>query len=219
MSIRFEAAGYRFSEKVSFPLRPVSAVSRERALQIADLTVAPLVALPGAEMRQQGLELQPLEFDSRGKAEVACRKAGTFLALVHERERIPVPVPFRQQRPLERVPGLLAQKLDRSHGQRAEGRVLAHASKPVLRVRVVRLPSVHDGVDEVAIRIFETLHDAVGGFQVIVPQERRSPDQVCLACRQSQLANQIVEGSRQTDSRLNMGPNGGTQAGRLRGVK
>lgn len=168
-------------------------------------------------MLQQDFELQPLQFDGRGQTGMTTRKTGAFLAFVHKREGMPLPV--RYQRSFERGIRLPAQQLAGSRSQRAEDRVFTHAAKPVLRVRVIRFTPVQDRVDEVAIRVFNALDNAMRRLQVIVPQQRHGSDQVRLPSRQPQFASQIAESGGQAGGRLDMGPDDGAQTGWLRGVE
>src|SRR5262245_55518332 len=71
-----------------------------------------------------------------------------------------------------------AKQLIGARGQPGKERVRSDAAKPVLRIAVVAFAAVQDGVEKTLLGRLDLLHDAVGRVEMIVPEQRRSGEQL-----------------------------------------
>ena len=55
--------------------------------------------------------------------------------------------------------------------------MLAHATKPILCVAVIRLAPMHDAVKKIAVWIGNVLGDSVGRFEMIVPEQHQTANE------------------------------------------
>ena len=47
-----------------------------------------------------------------------------------------------------------------------------HTTEPVLRVSIIRLPPVHDGMHVTAVCVLDPLRDLMGGIEMIMPKQQ-----------------------------------------------
>src|SRR5262245_13706838 len=93
--------------------------------------------------------------------------------------------------------------------------MLAHAPKPVLRVAIVRLTTMHDAMQKTSVGAGELLRKRVRGIEMIVPKQRRAPHR--LLCFRRQGSKQRIKLLVQDLDGLRVWPRLRTQVRWLRG--
>ncbi len=56
-------------------------------------------------------------------------------------------------------------------------RMRPHATPPILRVKIIRLAPVHEGVNKTAVGVLNALREGVRGIEMIVPEQNQRPDE------------------------------------------
>lgn len=168
-------------------------------------------------MVEEGVELEALQFAGLEDTRLTGGEVGPKVAFVYERQGIPAAVGKESAGKL----GLasLFEELAGGGREEAVAGVGTHAAVPVLGVGVVRFAAVHQGVDPVGIGMFQVLDDAVGGLEVVVPEQDGGADGGGLQGRPTPFASQIAEGEVEGVGGLRVRAHFGAQSGRLRGVE
>ena len=104
-------------------------------------------------------------------------------------------------------------------GDCAQSIVPAHAAEPISRVAKVRLPPVHDAMDERAVSCFNFLGNMVGGIEMVMPEQHQSADKILALCGQSGARQNGLQLLVDLGLRLHAGASFGTEGGKLRGGK
>src|SRR5262249_54897158 len=97
-----------------------------------------------------------------------------------------------------------------------ETRMCTRVAQPVLRVAVVRLTAVHDGVNETAVAIVDGLRDQMRRVQMIVPEQHRGANQLPRPLRKCRVDEQALERRVQLRYRLSDITRTGTEFWRFR---
>ena len=126
------------------------------------------------EVLQCRLRFNPLDLAQQPHALVRGRKGSRRFARIHKRKRIPLPV--GHEFPREFTFPFCGEPFRDASRDNWKAGMFAHAPPPVFRVPVVRLAPVHDGVDQTAVRILDSLGNCVSRIQVIMPKQDQRPD-------------------------------------------
>lgn len=127
-----------------------------------------------AQVLEEGVELEALQFAGLEGTRIVGREIGAKAALVHECQGIPAAV--GKESPGNVGLASLFEEWGGGGREEAETGVGTHAAVPVLGVGVVRFAAVHEGMDPMGIRMFQILDHAVGGLEMIVPEQDGGAD-------------------------------------------
>jgi len=127
-----------------------------------------------ADVGQQRFRLELLKCAEQVSLLDGAAAPGGFFARIHEGKRIPHAA--WQKSAFQREAVVVGQTLVRAAGQLRESWMLAHAAPPVLRVPVIRLPPVHDCMNESRVGARQVLDDPMRLVEMVVPEEHQRPE-------------------------------------------
>jgi len=182
--------------------RPRPATSRSQLRQFH-----PKPVLLADEMLQQERKFRRLNLAKRACGFRVVSPRFRFLAGVYKCKRIPLPA--RQQLGGKRAGARRLEDSLRLLRQRLVARMLADTAKPILRIAVVRLAAVENGMDATGARRFHRLDDFVRGLEVIVPEQYQPARGPAVRVRRwlncERGINRALQGLKRLDTRARTG--------------